>query len=180
MKLQPLLLFLLFFSFSSCKKEKPAIEQLPPITQTGAGTFGCLVDGKAFKPQGNPLGGPILSCAYQYIDGGYYFQLKAFNNKSEVNYSVGIYSDSVKIETGTSYILHNRFVKGKLYGMYSTSSNQGFNIHTTDSSKTGELKILKLDSVNRIISGTFWFDAVDKSGKVVEIREGRFDMKFSL
>ncbi|TXT34444.1 MAG: hypothetical protein FD136_331 [Chitinophagaceae bacterium] len=39
---------------SSCRKNKPVnpIDQLPPETQTGANTFGCLVDGGVFKPGG--------------------------------------------------------------------------------------------------------------------------------
>ena len=38
---------------SSCKKNKSdnPINQLPPETQTGANTFGCLVDGKVFLPK---------------------------------------------------------------------------------------------------------------------------------
>ena len=38
--------------------------------------------------------------------------------------------------------------------------------------------ITKLDTINKIISGTFAFDAVNSTGKKVEIRDGRFDVKF--
>ena len=43
---------LMLLCAASCKKPKPStalteIEKLPPITQTGANTFGCLVDGVA-------------------------------------------------------------------------------------------------------------------------------------
>ncbi len=41
----------------------------------------------------------------------------------------------------------------------------------------GELKITKLNTQQRIISGTFWFDAI-LSGEKIEIREGRFDMRY--
>ena len=52
MKYQSLLfisLVLLLLS-SSCKKDN--ISKLPPPTQTGENTFGCLVNGKAFVPKG--------------------------------------------------------------------------------------------------------------------------------
>jgi len=50
-----LLLTISFFLLSSsCKKNKPTnpVDQLPPETQTGANTFGCLINGEVFKPGG--------------------------------------------------------------------------------------------------------------------------------
>lgn len=37
---------------AGCKKDKASEAQLPPVTQTGANTFGCLVNGKVFVPRG--------------------------------------------------------------------------------------------------------------------------------
>jgi len=51
-----LLLTISFFLLSSsCKKNKPTnpVDQLPPETQTGANTFGCLINGEVFKPGGH-------------------------------------------------------------------------------------------------------------------------------
>ena len=53
------------------------------------------------------------------------------------------------------------------------SSNQFY----TTNLLNGELKITKLNTQQRIISGTFWFDAI-LSGEKIEIREGRFDMRY--
>ena len=48
MRLLPALLGL-----SQCKKNDPnPVDQLPPATQTGANTFGCLVNGQPWLPQG--------------------------------------------------------------------------------------------------------------------------------
>ncbi len=43
---------LLFFAltFSNCENNDPQ-DQLPPITQTGANTFGAIVDGNVFVPK---------------------------------------------------------------------------------------------------------------------------------
>ncbi len=39
---------------TQCKKDdlNAELAKLPPITQTGANTFGCLVNGKAYIPSG--------------------------------------------------------------------------------------------------------------------------------
>lgn len=57
---------------ASCKKDKAQddrteLEKLPPITQTGANTFGCLVNGKAWLPNGRKPqnGGPNIQV---YVD----------------------------------------------------------------------------------------------------------------
>ncbi|OYQ35421.1 hypothetical protein CHU92_10925 [Flavobacterium cyanobacteriorum] len=46
------------------------IDKLPPATQTGANTFGALLDGEAFIPRFvvNPI-----QCNYQLINGERYF-----------------------------------------------------------------------------------------------------------
>lgn len=44
---------------ASCKKNKPPkteLEKLPPITQNGANTFGCLLNGVAYTPGGPGIG----------------------------------------------------------------------------------------------------------------------------
>ena len=48
------LLLVALLSLSQCKKNAPApaAEQLPPATQTGANTFGCLLNGQPWMPQG--------------------------------------------------------------------------------------------------------------------------------
>lgn len=62
----------LSFLAAECDKEKLApIDQLPPATQTGANTFGCLINGEVFKPSGSNLGGPVLSASYILYNGKY-------------------------------------------------------------------------------------------------------------
>jgi hypothetical protein len=74
-------LLLLITSFillsSSCQKEKlkNPTDELPPETQTGANTFGCLVNGQVFKPGGAQLSGGSLQCNYQFVNNSFYFVL---------------------------------------------------------------------------------------------------------
>ena len=49
----------------------------------------------------------------------------------------------------------------------------------TNDTSPGEFKIEYFDSLKQIISGTFWFDAYDTSGKLVQVRDGRFDVQFT-
>lgn len=177
-----LLLLAILLSFQ-CRKNKngdPA-DQLPPETQTGAGTFGCMVNGKLFQPKGSPFGGPVLSCAYQYIDGGYYFQLKARQDVENGLLSIGIFTDSLAISQGKTIRLFEQFNSGKAYALHGRyiSGTPG-NLYSTGSSGTGELHITKFDETARIVSGTFWFDAVNENGEKVEVRQGRFDVQYTL
>ena len=56
--------------FSGCKKETPE-ETLPPATQEGKNTAGCLINGQAFIAKsygGGPLSAPIPA-----MEGGFSF-----------------------------------------------------------------------------------------------------------
>ena len=91
--LRPLIfvIFSLTLLSSSCKKQvvQPVSElsKLPPATQTGARTFGCLVNGHAFVPQNNLrlLQGPTMQCNYIYLSRGFYFNVSAGANDGNGN-----------------------------------------------------------------------------------------------
>ncbi|WP_046758677.1 DUF6252 family protein [Kordia jejudonensis] len=150
------------------------VDQLPAATQTGENTFGCLLDGEVFLPSGgtNPL-----DCVYQFVDGGYYFALqgnKRDSNNNLINISIGTINSQL-IEGEIFQLLENQ--DGNVTARY--SFNSIFNY--TTQIYTGELEITKLDETNQIVSGTFWFDVEDPiSGEIREIREGRFDMQYTL
>jgi len=50
-------------------------------------------------------------------------------------------------------------------------------VFKSNQSSIGILSVVKRDSVNRILSCTFSFDAVDTLGNIVQIRNGRFDIR---
>src|SRR5690606_35013194 len=95
---------------------------------------------------------------------------------------VSLFTRNQEIEEGKNYILNvNRFIHVIGRGGYShLNFNEGIDEHyNTTPEVTGEMTITKLDFENNIVSGTFWFDAVNGNGEIVEIREGRFDMRFT-
>ncbi len=103
---------------SSCRKPKPVnpVDQLPPETQAGANTFGCLIDGKVFIPKGNPLGGLIKKASYQFLNGGYYFGISGIDKSNPEDVTdVGIRGDSVQLIAGT-YLLSKYSAKNYFGG----------------------------------------------------------------
>ncbi|MGY3055597.1 hypothetical protein ACVWYG_003818 [Pedobacter sp. UYEF25] len=164
----------------SCKKAKTGINSLPPATQEGNDTFGCLVNGVAFTPKGSALGGPILSSYYQYLNSptaqGYFFNVSASRKNGGENgtESISINSNNRSIEQGQTYTLKNSELSGEIYGNYGLFKGAEINNYSTTNFYKGELNVSKFDETNQIVSGTFWFDAVNDSGEKVEVREGRF------
>ncbi|MEZ4856437.1 MAG: hypothetical protein R2812_08200 [Gelidibacter sp.] len=170
-----LLLCMLAVTLSCCNKndDQPAnpIDQLPPATQTGANTFGCLLDGEVFLPDNLPNS---TNCFYQLVNGGYYFTVRATNYQSDLKV-ISIKTAQLQIAEGLTYNLYEEYISGNAFGNYTFNSNENYTSHTN----TGELTITKLDFDNNIVSGTFFFDIEDQNGVVHEIREGRFDMQFT-
>ena len=178
------LIIMAIFALNSCKKEQTGIDALPPATQEGKETFGCLVNGEVFTPKGSNLGGPTLSSYYQYLNSptaqGYFFNVSAIkknggNNGTE---GVNINTNNKEIEQGQKYVLQNGPEDGQIYGSYGITISINSNEFITKGIYKGELYVSKFDEINQIVSGTFWFDAVNDKGEKVEVREGRFDVRY--
>lgn len=177
----PFFLLCLFFVFTSCSNDDDTpsnpVDLLPPATQTGENTFGCLLDGEAFTPRAATV---PYNCFYQYVDGGFYFYVGAKNKKNGITKTILIGTERLQISEGNKFILKEK-ITGNAFGfLYIGNSNTGEILESyTSTIHTGELTITKLDFENNIVSGTFWFDVKDENGKIHEIREGRFDMQFT-
>jgi hypothetical protein len=170
------ILFFAIILLSACNKNDDTptnpVDQLPPATQIGANTFGCLLDGEVFIPRGgtNPL-----DCVYQFVNGGYYFALQGNKRDSEnILIGIGITTRNLELNQIDSYILTSNEI-GNASGGYFYGTLWNY----TTQNHIGELTISKLDTQNQIVSGTFWFNVEDQNGVVHEIREGRFDMQFT-
>lgn len=164
---------LIITTFLACcnKDDNPIptnpVDQLPPATQTGANTFGCLLDGQIFKPS---LTNNSYQCFYQLVDGEYYFLVRGSKN----NIGIFVGTEKRSITEGQTINLIER-LDGNGWGTYFLDTNP----YTTNVINTGELKITKLDFTNNIVSGTFWYDVKDNQGLIHQIRDGRFDMQFT-
>ncbi|MBP6302134.1 MAG: hypothetical protein KBB37_02410 [Bacteroidia bacterium] len=170
-------LLLLFTAFCSlniqCKKERE-IDKLPDATSVGAGTFGCLMNGMAWP---NSIDGDKsylamyyngeLTVEYEIDDDGpsWLPAIGAINFGIRNIYKPGIYIFPFKdTSKGTVNIKHN-----DIYYFSNDPINKGGQAYFT---------ITRLDSVNRIVSGTFEFTLFDQNNfsRKVEVKSGRFDV----
>ncbi len=184
MKKQIILTLITLFLLQSCSKKEPDYnEALPPATQTGAGTFACHVNGKAYIDKS----GGWFNCFYQYVNGKYYFSISSTVRKNKGNHQLpwGIGMGSIDMTITEGIILELSGHDSNLPnagGDATFSTNNGSTTVFTDYNiNKGELKITKMDYSTGIISGTFWFDVKNpNTGKKVKIRDGRFDTKFTM
>jgi hypothetical protein len=92
-----ILLLLTSFALSGCNKDDnncQGVECLPPATQTGAGTFGCLVNGVPYVDNSG-----FFNCFYQMVDGEYYFGIGS-------NKDLGILSQVIIASTAKEITLN--------------------------------------------------------------------------
>jgi hypothetical protein len=171
--------------FAACKKDKTTTpieplltgDQLPAITQSGARTFGSLVNGKVWVPKGTSCGTkPNPNIVYDLgLNGKPYVEIKTShysncNPQGFVNISFGSldhlgsynYPIDFDFSCGWSDVLNNCFTPAL----------------DTTVKKWGEGIITKLDVPNRIISGTFNCKYKTLTCDTVFITDGRFNIKF--
>jgi hypothetical protein len=167
-----LLVFLLLVSML-CEK-KPLPDVLPPLTTTGENTFGCLIEGEVFVPTIRRFVGPDGFCSQKThitdfpMYPAYYFMFSACR--------VAARSDTV------GDIRINVFVKNiktlNSYNINLASVAYKGNVYYCDSTRAGEIEIVYLDTINKIISGTFNFTAINRvSEKTISVADGRLDLK---
>ena len=177
-----ILLLCIIFVLSCCSKKdddqpKTELEKLPAATQTGANTAGCLVDGVAFLPKGFfPTGN--LTC--NYIDGkDFSLRISEDLNGNIRTVFLSSFNQNLHDNVGVIFPLKQYGANSKAgeYIINATASPDP-NYYSTNSIINGELKITNHNFNQAILSGTFWFDAVNSNGVIVKVREGRFDMHY--
>jgi hypothetical protein len=183
MKVSHFIIALFTMALLSCKKQPvDQLSLLPVATQTGANTFGCLVNGKAFLPKTSGfLAGPKLVCQYEGSNISRYYGLflvASYKNNNGSNIGITIGTDSLSLVEGQTYNLKTR-LPGNAYANCAFFGGRGTNYMTNDTI-SGVLTVTKLDISSDIISGTFNFKAVDTIiNKTIEITAGRFDLHFN-
>jgi hypothetical protein len=159
MKYKFLLIASLFFitiTANKCKKEPP----LPEFY------FRCKVDGQDYRPNGCPN---CLTCA---ILGDTTFLLGA--NRGYEVVTVGVIDNSGF--KNTDYLL-NHIISSR--GTYKNSTTVDDRYYT-DSLRTGNLIISLIDKSNKIIEGTFSFQAYNLvQNKTVSVTGGKFRLQYT-
>jgi hypothetical protein len=171
--------------FAACKKDKTTTliepvsmgDQLPAITQSGAKTFGCIINGKVYIPKGyNSNGSPNPKSIYSIgLNGRPVLQINAdqFINNTNVSYftlkignldHLGYYSSVDEFNF--------------LMGWLETIGNCSTTVLDTTVKKWGGVNITKIDLSNQIVSGQFNCKYKTLACDTVFITDGRFDIKF--
>lgn len=161
---------------AGCKKESITADDLPPITQTGANTFGCLINGKAFIT--DAYAGTSSALAVEFDKGELRLQIHASNKKLTPLPVITIAAEGIEISSGITYKLYTQSTLNAASASYFTLRQGNSKQYDISASSPGILKITKFDATQKIISGTFAFDAVTEDGKKAAITEGRFDLKY--
>ena len=186
MKNNSLLLFcvaiFLCFCFAQCKKTKLPIaltelEKLPPITQTGANTFGCLVDGVAWLPNGSrPQNGG--SNIQVYVDPTFQGGRFSITGHQYNNYQSKLNFGSSNCTSGGSFDI-SQSANGIGYTRFLNNINTcEFSSFDAGTFRKGIFIITRYDLANGIFSGTFDFTIKSQAcGDTIRITNGRFDVK---
>ena len=75
-----------------------------------------------------------------------------------------------------AYILNSNIANGGTYKNSTTTTDR----FDTDATRVGQLIITSIDKVNRIIIGTFYFQAYNPvQNKTVDVTEGEFRLKYT-
>jgi hypothetical protein len=163
-------IFITSFISSCLTPDDPEPAALPPLTTEGKNTFGCLIDGRVFLPGKRELGAQILSIFFEQNS----LQLQAKAGKE----SVSVICNNITTE-GT-YNIPPPPSDGKMY----TNNEIGSTCWPIVKLENSKIIITYFDKTARIISGTFEylnmkpkFASCDTT-KVINITEGRFDVKF--
>ena len=154
------------FLFSSCEEKEKVWTELPPVTQTGANTIGCLVDGQLWaigKIPGYTLT-PAMHAEYSIYKKD--TSVLHFYAENKDRNGIGFRIFNPQIGENNIY-----YVGGGFRTINKTCDDLiGLNIKG--------LVITKLDIQNRILSGNFNIElnCVNDSTKKVNLTDGRFDM----
>ena len=174
---------MLCFCFAQCKKTKDIpkteLEKLPPITQTGANTFGCLVDGVAWLPNGTKPqnGGPNIQV---YVDptfqgGAFYITGHQYNGAYQF-VSFGSYKCTSSGYFISDSISNNFGYKKTVYG----GTNIEYRTPENGFYRKGFFNIKRYDLISGVFSGIFEVNLykIDGTlGDTIRITNGRFDVK---
>lgn len=151
---------------SSCKdNEVKEWTELPPETQTGANTIGCLVDGKlwATSKRFELTKFPAMTASY-----------RDYGDEVHLNFYAGGNGGSIGFVVTNPHLGINEAQVTCSFDMIPGCSVMLYTITN--------LNITKMDLEKNILSGLFAFDLPCKedANKILHITEGRFDLAMSV
>ncbi|NDK56371.1 DUF6252 family protein [Pontibacter fetidus] len=191
-KLEPLLyenidftlfLLLIFLSFSCKKLLVNPKDKLPPATQVGKNTFGCVINKEPYIAS-ETIFGHVSPVRATYYPSGKETQKEAYLviQGIDARYDLPIAGDLGIQMVGVTGEGTYQLISQKCEEYYKCDHVFYFNSddNTTYEATSGKLVITKFDKVQQIISGTFEFEAAASNNRKVKVTAGRFDIKYSV
>lgn len=167
----PVILVLLFAG--SCKKNRNQIPPdnpygLPNATQSGANIFACRINSQNWISQKGP----------NHLRGGIQNNVLSAGGFSEQAMGISIMNFSHSL---LNYQLHDTI---NAFGIYQVNNScmanpsGGYGGVTFVKSINGLLSLSKVDTIKKIIAGTFWFKIKTDLCDTLSITDGRFDIRY--
>lgn len=173
----------------SCKEDDISPDTLPPATQEGLNTFGCIIDGKNMLPKdysGSIGGFPSkgLVAKYQSNESYVYFDIISRNGNNSYSY-IYIYIPNI----GNSGVFNFGRSNGNQGPLDSPPYPHALIIKQNPTKKrqvyysyenSGQITISRFDEINTIVSGTFELKVldIDNPTDTIKITSGRFDINW--
>ena len=179
-----LLLYLCLATLTQCSKCKndpaPAdpASQLPPATQTGANTFGCLVNGQPYTPSGNN-GRANYAVLYDPGFQGGSLQVRTYRYpESNSNKNQYLVVGGININRVAKFLIGPGNDAGAFFtDDYRTAPCNDYDSSQAGTFSKGTLTITRLDLQAHIVSGTFEFVLTQPGCDTLKVTQGRFDKK---
>ncbi len=144
------------------------LEKLPPATQTGKNTFGCLINGKAVVA---PTTVDVVAIYQQGT-----LQISGGSDNPSKSLQLVVNEKNYGLLTTTSYLL-NKYPDSFSYAHMEVSKNT-YCTYDDQNALSGSVTLSKIDRTNYIISGTFEFVTVSTGCDTLKVTNGRFDIKY--
>jgi len=172
---------LLLVYFSSCKKIKTTPLLTEP-TQVGANTFSCLIAGNPLIARSS-ISYTSPSVLYQSRDGNAELQIYGGDYGKDPAQNIGIFLRTSELKVGTYKLDSGQELIQAIgqggHGGY-IIRGEGESVTTgydTGATHQGTVTFSRVDIPSGIFSGTFEMEVYNANGKVIQISQGRFDLK---
>lgn len=183
MRVLRLLVLLPLMGMTRCALEPAPPFTLPAPTAEGANTMGLVVDGRTWRSFDGEYGGGIdgnLHGRYDHASGR--FELEAWLRAKDISEWFNLELDSLR-QPGTyatTYRPESGAALRSTRALTFLASDAAEPYSSQERGSTGSITITRLDTVQRIVSGTFSGNLI-RTGtrtKSVSIADGRFDLRY--
>ncbi len=182
-------LLLLSFLTMQCSKTSVDPNGLPPISQVGANTFGCLINGEIWipKPSEDSVVNSFNSTTkyFHNMEAGGIFVFRGVRNQSNSKGIRDVFWLVVDSLNDNKFFAKNpmrnafnlsyeNFIAGQCSSFDLSNSAINEDYKFTDS----KINISKFDTLNHIISGTFYCTIFRTGCDTIKVTDGRFDISY--